>query len=231
SFLPSTQPSVGTGPEVAEPSAMVGIEPPKAGRAVLDRGAPLDIARRFVRDVCSEDGKLALRYWQGVFYRWSGTHYEELAFANGEHPEVRGMIYSYLDGARKVGGGDQNPFQPKPADVSNVLDCLKSVVGLPIETQPPMWLDDTGSGSRDWVAFKNKVLNVVTGEAREHSPEFWCHNALDFGWDTEAQCPRWQTFLDEVFKGDPEAQQFLLEWMGYCMTEATNLQKGVMLIG
>src|SRR5262249_47624103 len=115
--------------------------------------------------------------------------------------------------------------QPKPADVSNVLDCLKSVVGLPIETQPPMWLDDTGSGSRDWVAFKNKVLNVVTGEAREHSPEFWCHNALDFGWDTEAQCPRWQTFLDEVFKGDPEAQQFLLEWMGYCMTEATNLQK------
>lgn len=49
-----------------------------------------------------------------------------------------------------AGGGDQNPFQPKPADVSNVLDCLKS--GVPIEVQPPCWLgrDDR---SRDWVAF------------------------------------------------------------------------------
>jgi putative DNA primase/helicase len=86
-------------------------------------------------------------------------------------------------------------------------------------------------GGGDWVAFKNKILNVVTGEAREHSPEFWCHSVLGFEWDTEAKCPRWRTFLGEAFGGDPEAQQFLQEWMGYCMTEATNLQKGVMLIG
>jgi hypothetical protein len=171
SFLPATQP-VGEGKPVAGlPVPVVVVDEPKARRSpVLDRNAPLDIARRFVREECSRGGVLTLRYWQGVFYRWVGTHYEELANGNGEHPEVRGMIYSYLDGARKAGGGDQNPFQPKPADVSNVLDCLKSVVGLPIEVQPPMWLGD-GGGGRDWVAFKNKVLNVVTGEAREHSPD------------------------------------------------------------
>jgi hypothetical protein len=42
---------------------------------------------------------------------------------------------------------------------------------------------------------------------------------------------RWLRFLDEAMPGDPTAHQVLQEWVGYILSERTDLQKVLMLIG
>jgi putative DNA primase/helicase len=81
------------------------------------------------------------------------------------------------------------------------------------------------------VAFANALVNVVTGEAQPLTPRLWVQGALGFEWQPEAKAPTWGRFLGEVFEDDPESQECMEQWMGYCMTEETKFQKGMMLIG
>jgi putative DNA primase/helicase len=94
-----------------------------------------------------------------------------------------------------------------------------------------MWLVE-GERRRDtdWIAFANRVVNIMTGEVREHSPEFWVHSALPFDYDPDAVAPRWEQFLEEVFPDDPQAQDFIEEWLGYNMTEDVHIHKGALFI-
>jgi putative DNA primase/helicase len=114
--------------------------------------------------------------------------------------------------------------------VNDVLDCLKTGLALGVECQPPMWLD-TKQPATEWIGFANRVVNVLTGDKRDSSPDLWVHSALAFDWDPEAPCPVWDKFLKDVFPDDEESEQFVEEWIGYCMTEETRFQKGAMLIG
>jgi putative DNA primase/helicase len=81
------------------------------------------------------------------------------------------------------------------------------------------------------IVFQNGIVNVLTGEVQELTPNLWAHSALGFDWEPEARCPRWQRFLEEVFPGDEESKQFVEEFTGYCMTEETKFEKGGMAIG
>ena len=58
----------------------------------------------------------------------------------------------------------------------------------------------------------------------------WGTRALEFDWAPDAQCPHWDRFLGDVFPGDG-SQRLLEEWIGYCMTEETRFQKGVIFVG
>jgi putative DNA primase/helicase len=195
---------------------------------VLSAQAPYDTAKEFTRRHCAKDGKLVVYFWQGQFWRWNGRHYEG---DDKEHTVLRGKVYEFLDKAHRwAGHGQTVPFQPKPEHVNAVLDGLRAGLALGVECQPPMWLD-TRQPATEWIVFQNRIVNVLTGEVRELTPNLWVHSALGFDWEPEAQCPRWQRFLEELFPGDEESKQCLEEWTGYCMTEETKFQKGAMLLG
>ncbi len=194
--------------------------------AVLNASAPYDTAKEFIRRQCTLGGVPIVWFWQGQFWRWNESFYST------EPDEVmRGLVYEFLDGARKWAGQNQTVrFQPTPRHVNEVLDCLKTGLALGVECQPPMWLDSRKPAT-DCIMFRNGIVNVLTGETLPLSHRLWALSALNFDWRPDSPCPNWERFLDEVFPDDKETKDFLEEWMGYCMTEETKFQKGAMLIG
>ena len=194
---------------------------------VLTANAPYDNAKEFIRRHCMADGETVVWFWQGQFWRWNGkTHY-------AVEPEdvMRGKVYEFLDGALKWSGNHQTVrFQPAPKHVNEVIDCLRTGLALGAECQPPMWLDTKESGT-DCIAFRNKIVNVRTGEEHSLSHRFWVHSARDFDWQENAECPVWNGFLQDLFQTDEQSHEFIKEYLGYCMTTETKFQKAAMLIG
>ncbi|MHC2466700.1 DNA primase family protein [Bradyrhizobium embrapense] len=215
--------SFATKPEGEAEASAAKPKPPSG--PTLNPNAPYDNAGVFIQRHCMVGDDCVLWHWQGSFYRWSGHVYEPV-------PDelMRGQVYAFLDGARKRSGDELVRFQPKPRNVSDVIDALKSQLALGLECQPPTWLG-TRESAKDWVVFKNGIVNMLTEEVRPLTPNLWVHNALGFDWNEAAECPTWETFLFDVFEGDEESVQFLEEFMGYCMTEETRFQKGAMFIG
>ena len=170
----------------AEPSAVDPAEVPFAGLSFtafpgrLSPQAPYETAKQFVRTQCFKDGVLIVYFWQGCFWRWNGTFYEEL-------PEqtLRGQIYEFLASSEKWSG---ERFHPTPKNASDVLDGLRSGLAMPIQYAPPAWLD-TGAPASGMVVLKNGVVNVETGERLDLTPRLWVHSALQFNYSPEARAP------------------------------------------
>lgn len=59
-------------------------------------------------------------------------------------------------------------------------------------------------------------------------------DALPHDYDALALPVKWLQFIDEVFKGDEDAQQkemLIQEWFGYCLDRSLNLHKALVLYG
>jgi len=68
------------------------------------------------------------------------------------------------------------------------------------------------------LATRNGVLDLAKGEFREHnSADMLTHKTIcDFDWD--ADCPRWERFLDYFTGGDRELIEYLARAVGYSLT-------------
>ena len=226
-------------PVAPEPKAAAKVEvkpQPKPERVadallVLNPSSPYDTAGEFIHRRCKLGDQCILWFWQDQFYRWGGRVYEPVS-----EKALEGQLYEFLDKAVKSSGGGHVRFQPTPKNVSDVLHGIKSRLALGIEYHPPMWIG-TREPATDWVVFNNKVVNVLTEDVQDLTPDLWVHSALEFDWNPEATCEAWETFLAQVFPGDGpsgedvESVNLLEEWMGYCMTEETKFQKGLLMIG
>ena len=70
----------------------------------------------------------------------------------------------------------------------------------------------------------NGTINLKTGEFRPHSPADRLTKMTEVDYDPEATCPRWLTFMDEVFEGDAERIRYLQKAVGYAMSGDTRLE-------
>jgi putative DNA primase/helicase len=199
-----------------------GSPDPKAG-VILEPSAPFAIARVFAARCCREGNAQVAWFWEDQFWRWNGKHYAPEA-----EGKIRGRVYHFLEGAKKKVKGQEVPFDPRPANVNEVLDGLKS--GLWLSALPAAWLPD-GRPAPDCAAFANGIVNVKSGESWNHTPKFWTHGALEFDWDPHAEAPRWEAFLEEIFPEDKESGQFIEEFLGCSMTDDIDFQKGAMCVG
>lgn len=64
----------------------------------------------------------------------------------------------------------------------------------------------------------------------EFKKDFCCTNLLDFSYDENAKCPKWQKMLDRVLP-DPNEQKALQEFFGYCLSPNHNYEKFLFLYG
>lgn len=111
--------------------------------------------------------------------------------------------------------------------VDSVTDVLKSEIFRP---------------EHEWNLERN-VINVMNGELRwngtawelhAHCREHYLTTQLPLEYDTKAQCPRFIKFLEEIFAGDPDANdkaRALLEMIGYTLTCHTGFERFILLVG
>jgi putative DNA primase/helicase len=137
-------------------------------------------------------------------------------------------VTGFLDGAKVLSGDTAMPNLVTPRQVSEVMQMAQSV--LLTRAQPPVWLD-TGEPGNQWLACSNAAVNLATGEVRPASPDLWTMSSAKFAWNAGAKAPTWEWWLNDTWPGDQGARDFVEEWVGYCMTEDTQFQKALMLIG
>ena len=81
---------------------------------------------------------------------------------------------------------------------------------------------------------QNGMLNLFTFELLPHDPSYFSTIQLSVKYQQDAKCPLWFRFLNEIFEGDPDAEQkisFLQEWAGYLLVPETRQQKCVICLG
>ncbi|MBQ9526887.1 MAG: toprim domain-containing protein [Fretibacterium sp.] len=79
--------------------------------------------------------------------------------------------------------------------------------------------------------FSNGVLELETGEFKEHSEAFMSSMQVDYSYKKEADCPRWRQFIEEVTDGNKRRMDLLQEIAGYVLFTDNSLQKCFFLMG
>lgn len=82
-----------------------------------------------------------------------------------------------------------------------------------------------GRDGKDYISFRNGILDVQTGELLKHSEEWFSFQSVDLEYRDDAECPGFLGFLEDVWEGDAELIESLRLWMGYCLLSQANLQK------
>ena len=77
----------------------------------------------------------------------------------------------------------------------------------------------------------NGTINLKTMEFRPHSPSDRLTKMTEVDYDPDATCPRWISFMDEVFEGDKDRIRYLQKAIGYAMSGDTRLECMFILYG
>lgn len=195
---------------------------------------PLRNAQLFVETRWTHAGARTLHYWQESWWAWDGAAYRPI-----DEGEVRSRLYTWLDRAYYIDGpkpGAQ-PFNPDQTKINHILDALKAIGYLPSTLSVPAWIgvDEPPPyphPAREYIACRNGLLHVPTGELLPHTPRFFAPFAVPFAYDPEAPPPeRWLAFLRELWGDDAASIETLQEFMGYSLTQDTRLQKMLLIVG
>jgi hypothetical protein len=206
------EPEVEAPPIAPEPEPELKVEPHfrldrNATAPVLSKAAPMDNARAFARDRLSKDGVHATYYYHGDWWQWNGRFYEI-----APSDRIAGEVYDYLDSAVIYTENGSQRFKPKPEHAEALIKCLKSCVAIDDRDGPPRWLDGRNKPSAEnLLVFQDRLVDVETSEAGKLTPHLWTHGGVDFAFDPQARCPRWERFLEEVFPDDRESQMTIEE--------------------
>jgi putative DNA primase/helicase len=68
---------------------------------------------------------------------------------------------------------------------------------------------------------KNGIVNLKTREFYHHSPEHLHLNCTATEYHSNAQCPRWKSFLEEIYDGDEELIKWIQVACGYAILGLT----------
>jgi putative DNA primase/helicase len=181
-----------------------------------------DLPENALVDRYSLDGVATLRWWCGEWRKWIGTHYAAM-----EEDALRAELYQFL--ARANGG----KFDPAQKHVNAVVDAIKAWALLGAEVEVGAWLGDGDApwGNEAIVCCKNGVLRLSDGKRWEHDPKLFALNVIETEYQPEANAPRWEQFLGELWADDRDTRDALQEFFGLVLTDETKFQKGFILVG
>jgi putative DNA primase/helicase len=198
---------------------------------MVSTAEPLETARKIRSCLWSHEGLPTLRYHAGEWWRWKGTHYE-----NVSHDEIKSDAYLWFSDAKvTTKDGGIEPYRPTPRKVNDVLDCLKAI-SLARCGEMPCYLGNDPFPVRNVIPLRNGILDVdayIGGQPclRAHTPLWFSPTCLPFAYDPEARCPRWEAFVADVMGGDMESVRCLQEWVGCNLVPETRYQTIMILLG
>ena len=76
-----------------------------------------------------------------------------------------------------------------------------------------------------WVGFKNKVVNVITGESQDYSREFYVPAVIPWDYDPTVKSRAVEQWLTNLADGKPEVYKLLLQMIGYIFIRRNEFRK------
>lgn len=83
----------------------------------------------------------------------------------------------------------------------------------------------------DIICVQNGVLDIISNELVQHSPDYFFINKLPVLYDKDAQCPRILKFLMEILPKTPKERETLFQFIGYCLLRDYPIQQFIILNG
>ena len=143
----------------------------------------------------------------GIVYVWTGTHYT-----------VYGMRY--------IERFAQENFDP-PAN-EKMRREFRTRVQITNIMDADWWSDSVARK----INFQNGYLDIDSMEFRPHDPDIAFRYVLPYDYDPKAEAPTFETMLSAVTGKDQDAQNVLLEYMGYSLSnDDCWAQKALLLSG
>lgn len=149
---------------------------------------------------------------------WTGTHYKRLDV----HDDINGFVLK---------GWMPHAIDKKKRTTRNVKEILEDVY--------------TGAASLDKIKFYKqkgvRVVNLLNGTLfitkdgkvtfkNIHDKKDACTNMLEFEYDPNAKCPKWEKFLNRNFPNEAD-RNTLMEYMGYCFMPSHKFEKFLYMYG
>lgn len=212
---------------------------------------PHRLARVNLKRYQSEFGR-DLKYWREGWYSWKHGQYFQITsdhlksriwqsvkieFDKAWHEEYE----AWKNKGDESGKGPPKVRKVTSQLVTNVYGATKSLCSLPPNTKMDSWIG--GRETSDWfVSCENGILNLsalmrsndsddLSGIVEPHSPNWFSMIKLPYEFDLNAQCPQWQAFVHDVFRGDPDSIEALQKWCGYLLSPDKSLHKIMFVIG
>lgn len=139
-------------------------------------------------------------------------------------------LYIYKDGVYLPEGEDVVSFDlvnelKSKATKNTINEIINHIKILTVKS-----IDDIKQKNSNLICVNNGILNVETDELIKHNPEYVFFNKMPIDYDKDAECPTFESFLNDVVE-DYEADQ-LQEFVGYTlMTDTAKYEKGLVLLG
>lgn len=204
---------------------------------VLQDNKPTTVVRAFLNDLFMVNKRSHLRLWGDNWYRYDATtgKYDVV-----KDPEVISDFYRWSADKKFQEEGPKGvqleDFVANTGTWANLKQAANADLLIP--TQPPSWINGVkGPEATDLIVFNNGILNVpafLSGNESylyETTPDFFNTTALPIPFDPNAECPEWLRFINSSLGDDPAKIELLQEWLGYCMTPDTSMQKLMYLRG
>ncbi len=153
-----------------------------------------------------------IKYAPGLgFYAWDGRRWEQ------DSTRVRQEIHR-MGAALALAG---NPAAAKGFLNTSGIDAMMTE----LKSVPAVYIDASSFDSRpDLLSFRNGTVNLRTGHLRPHDPDDLLTFCLDIDYRPEAKCPRWESFLREIFPDHPDLVTYMRRLVGYGVTGNTSEQ-------
>jgi putative DNA primase/helicase len=75
------------------------------------------------------------------------------------------------------------------------------------------------------------IINLRTGQTIEHNPDYYLTKITGAEYSPNVDCPRWLTFLGEIFNNDDDLIRYVQKAVGYSLTGTTKEQCVFFLYG
>ena len=117
-------------------------------------------------------------------------------------------------------------FEPADSFTSGIFRVLCDLVNTRA-VDNGTWLTDTERDTKNLAVFKNGIVDLSNPNPTliPHTHEFFCMNELTYDFSPGARCDEWMIFLDSIWGNNQEIKNQLQEFMGYCLTSDTSLQR------
>lgn len=207
---------------------MCGWEPPKGFYSTVKTdGKP----KKFMNTEYGNAERLVAKYGEKIRYeKGSGQWYiyDDRRFKRDEVGKIEQMakrvVRDIYKEAKEMEDEDERKETAKWAASSESRNKISATIAL-AGTEPGVGIpQDYFDKNPLLLNLKNGVFNLDTWELLYHSHEQRITQATEISYEADAECPRWEAFLDTVFDKNEDMVEFIQRAVGYSLSGLTSEQ-------